>query len=473
MDSVREGQVLAGKYRVERVLGQGGMGVVVAAMHQQLEQRVALKFLLPEVEDQDTRARFLREAKAAVRLKSEHVARVLDVGTLDVGSPYIVMEFLEGRDLAALLEEQGKLPLDAAVEYTLQACEAIAEAHAAGIVHRDLKPANLFLTRRNDSSPCVKVLDFGISKMATPESPHGVTQNAAMLGTPQYMSPEQLRSSRDVDMRSDIWAMGMILYELLTGAVAFHAETLPELCAAILTREPTPLLDLAPHLPPAIDAIVRRALEKDPARRYPTLAAFALDLAPFWSGGHVAARKIAQILENVPLPPTTPGLALPSAGRPSSDADATLSVPPPTPPAASSTSPSAETPSWIVAPATHKAPLPDASPSPPRWTSPVRVTLGVAALLAVLGGLHLAQKPPAAPASALPRGEPSLAPTAAPTASVAASATGSAPSAPPPAAPALATSAAPRPQPPARKPASPSPAPPRKPSLTSDFGSRK
>jgi serine/threonine-protein kinase len=466
MDSVREGQVLAGKYRVERVLGQGGMGVVVAAMHQQLEQRVALKFLLPEVEDQDTRARFLREAKAAVRLKSEHVARVLDVGTLDVGSPYIVMEFLEGRDLAAMLEEQGVLPLDAAVEYTLQACEAIAEAHAAGIVHRDLKPANLFLTRRNDSSPCVKVLDFGISKMATPESPHGVTQSAAMLGTPQYMSPEQLRSSRDVDMRSDIWALGMILHELLTGQVAFRADTLPELCAAILTREPTPLRELAPHLPPEIEAIVRRALEKDPAHRYPTLAAFAQDLAPFGSGGHAAARKIAQILENVPPPPATPGLALPSAARPSAsvDADATVSVPPPAP----ATSPSAETPPWLVAPVPPRAPLPDASPAA-RRARPVLAALGVTALLAALGGLQLSRPSlPAAPAGASPREETTApVPRPSPPATVAVSTEEPAPVSTPSA------SAVPRPPPPARRPASPSPAPPRKPSLTSDFGSRK
>src|SRR3954465_531507 len=164
-NEVHEGQILAGKFRIERVLGQGGMGVVVAATHLQLDQRVALKFLLPEaLSNPEAVERFAREARAAVKIKSEHVARVADVGTLESGAPYMVMEYLEGSDLATWLQQRGKLPVEQAIEFVLQACEAIAEAHALGIVHRDLKPANLFVIQRADGVLAVKVLDFGISK---------------------------------------------------------------------------------------------------------------------------------------------------------------------------------------------------------------------------------------------------------------------------------------------------------------------
>src|ERR1700760_4922495 len=194
-DEVREGDVLAGKFRIERVLGRGGMGVVVAATHIQLEERVALKFLLPEaLGNGEAVARFAREARAAVKIKSEHVARVSDVGTLDSGSPYMVMEYLEGQDLADWVRHSGAMRPADAVEFVLQACEAIAEAHALGIVHRDLKPANLFVTRRVDGSPCVKVLDFGISKLTTPGSTSdmGMTRTSTVMGSPLYMSPEQM-----------------------------------------------------------------------------------------------------------------------------------------------------------------------------------------------------------------------------------------------------------------------------------------
>src|SRR6202167_5914469 len=188
---VREGDILAGKYRVERVLGIGGMGVVVAAHHIQLDEKVALKFLLPDaLHNSDAVARFAREARAAVKIKSEHVARVSDVGTLPNGAPYMVMEYLDGVDLAAWLHERGTLPIEQAVDFVLQACEAIAEAHALGIVHRDLKPANLFCIRRADGNLSIKVLDFGISKVTTPGAPaHGVdmTRTNALVGSPLYM----------------------------------------------------------------------------------------------------------------------------------------------------------------------------------------------------------------------------------------------------------------------------------------------
>ena len=249
---VNEGDILAGKYRVERVLGEGGMGVVVAAMHIQLEQRVALKFLLPHaLQSGEAVARFLREARASVKLKGEHVAKVSDVGTLENGSPYMVLEYLEGMDLSQVLAERGRLPLDEALDFLLQAGEAIAEAHSLEIVHRDLKPANLFLTKRADGSPWIKVLDFGISKM-TPQNaaPREVrlTGRMAVMGSPHYMSPEQLRSTRDVDHRADIWALGTILHELLTGKPAFDGPDVTAVCAKIMEAAPDSVVAMRPEV---------------------------------------------------------------------------------------------------------------------------------------------------------------------------------------------------------------------------------
>src|SRR3954463_12881127 len=201
--SVRAGDILAGKYRIDRVLGVGGMGVVVAAHHMQLDERVAVKFLLPRaLKNPEAVTRFIREARAAVKIKSEHVARVTDVGRLENGAPYIVMEYLEGLDLGAWLQQRGPLPVSQAVEFLLQACEAIAEAHALGIVHRDLKPANLFVIRRPDGGLSVKVLDFGIAKRIGAARGANITSTAAVMGSPLYMSPEQLNSSKDADART-------------------------------------------------------------------------------------------------------------------------------------------------------------------------------------------------------------------------------------------------------------------------------
>src|SRR5882724_4501839 len=225
---VREDELLADKYRVERVLGQGGMGYVVAALHIQLQQRVAVKILMPDLcEDREAVERFLREARAAVRIQSEHVARVLDVGTLQDGSPYMVMEYLSGRDLARELDALSQIPVLDAVHYVLHACEAVAEAHALGVIHRDLKPANLFLTYRNDGSPLVKVLDFGVAKALSRDSVElpSLTATQSVIGSPQYMSPEQVRSPKTVDFRTDVWSLGIILHELLTGAPPFDGDT--------------------------------------------------------------------------------------------------------------------------------------------------------------------------------------------------------------------------------------------------------
>ncbi len=288
------GTLLAGKYLVERVLGEGGMGVVVAARHTQLEQRVALKFVLPEaLKSTDAVERFAREARAAAKLKSEHVARVLDVGSLENGAPYMVMEYLEGRDLAAIIEERPLSPREA-VDLVLQACEAVAEAHAAGIVHRDLKPKNLFVTTRVDGRPLVKVLDFGISKQSNADgSTSGqlsLTRTTMVMGSPNYMSPEALRSAKQVDARSDLWALGVILYEAMTGHVPFVADTITQLTAMVLEQRPRPLSDLRPDVPIGLANAVLACLEKDPALRTQSVADLARAIEPFGENAGVADR---------------------------------------------------------------------------------------------------------------------------------------------------------------------------------------
>ncbi len=280
---VTEGEILAGKYRVEKVLGVGGMGVVVAARHIDLDEKVAIKFLLPAMlGDGAAVARFQREAKAAVRIKSEHVARVFDVGRLQDGAPYMVMEFLEGSDLAALLTRHGAMPFAQAVDFILQACVAVADAHALGIIHRDLKPANLFCVRRSDGQLSIKVLDFGISKLTEADgSGMSFTQTNAMMGSPLYMSPEQFRSSKNVDARTDIWALGAILFELVTGQTPFSAGSVPELAVRIATERAPSATRVNPQVPPALATIIARCLEREQEQRPRNIADLAVALAPF------------------------------------------------------------------------------------------------------------------------------------------------------------------------------------------------
>jgi len=282
---VREGDVLAGKYRVERVLGVGGMGVVVAAHHVHLDHKVALKFLLPAMLDhREAVERFAREARAAVKITNEHVARVTDVGTLDNGAPYMVMEFLEGGDLADWLRRHGPLPIEQAVDFVLQACVAVADAHGLGIVHRDLKPANLFCVRRSDGQSLIKVLDFGISKMnAMGSSSPGasVTQTSAMLGSPLYMSPEQMQSPKSVDAKTDIWAMGVVLYELLTGLTPFDGETIAEVAIKAATHAPPPIRAVRPDVPAELESAIVKCFEKDRRLRPANVAELAVSLLPF------------------------------------------------------------------------------------------------------------------------------------------------------------------------------------------------
>jgi serine/threonine protein kinase len=283
--SVRPGDVLAGKYRVERVLGVGGMGVVVAAHHIPLDERVALKFLRPHaLGNADAIARFIREARAAAKIKNEHVARVIDVGALEDGSPYMVMEYLEGRDLSAWLEHRGPMPIEQAVDFVIQAGEAVAEAHVLGIVHRDLKPANLFCIQRSDGQLAVKVLDFGISKVTqNGAGAHGMTKTNELMGSPYYMSPEQMQQPKGVDLRTDIWAFGVILFELIIGRPPFLSESIMDLAIKVAT-EPVPAMrSLRPEVPALLEAIVFKCLEKERRRRYENVAELAVALLPFAS----------------------------------------------------------------------------------------------------------------------------------------------------------------------------------------------
>jgi serine/threonine-protein kinase len=307
--AVQPGTVLLGKYRVDRVIGVGGMGAVVGARHLQLDERVAIKFLLPEMLQQDAVVqRFLREARAAIKIRSEHCVRVYDVGRLENGAPYMVMEYLEGQDLGAF--ESRQLAIHDVIDWVLQASEALAEAHAIGIVHRDLKPANLFLTRRADGTACVKVLDFGISKQAASGADAGVTKTQAVLGSPRYMSPEQMRSTKDVDARADIWALGTVVYELIAGAPPFDGETVTSLFAAILQDDPKPLSAWRSDVSPALEAAVRHSLEKDRDRRHASIAHFAAALAPFGSPtAWASAERIGRVLGvrgPAPIAPTLP-----------------------------------------------------------------------------------------------------------------------------------------------------------------------
>jgi serine/threonine-protein kinase len=288
---VRPGDILAGKYRVERVLGVGGMGVVVAAHHIHLDETVALKFLLAEALDNpEAVARFVREARAAVKIKSEHVARVSDVGELDDGTPYMVMEYLAGSDLSEWLRQHGPMPVEVAVDFVLQACEAIVDAHVLGIVHRDLKPANLFCVRRNDGQLSIKVLDFGISKIVT-AGIHGpdMTSTAAVVGSPMYMSPEQLQSSKGVDLRTDIWSLGVILFELLTGRLPFEAPGVTELIIKIAIADAPPIRSVRHDVPAGLEQAIARCFEKDRERRFASIGELAIALKDFGSGSALAS----------------------------------------------------------------------------------------------------------------------------------------------------------------------------------------
>ncbi len=302
------GQVV-GKYRVVRQLGEGGMGVVYEAMHTRIQQRVAIKMLLPDVLDApDVISRFEREARAAGKLKSENTTRVLDVDVSDNGLPYMVMEYLDGSDLGKVLETTGVLHIHDAVDVVLQACNAMAEAHSEGVIHRDLKPSNLFITMIGTTRR-VKVLDFGISKVEN-DTDARVTATQTVVGTPLYMSPEQVRSAKHVDARSDIWSLGIILFELIAGRTPFEGSTTAA-AAAICIDPPPPIKLFREGVPPELEQAIFTALQKDPALRFQNVQALAAAIAPFGTGSVVRTDAAPAFIPQGSSNPSLP--SIPSA----------------------------------------------------------------------------------------------------------------------------------------------------------------
>lgn len=273
--SFAPGTKILDRYIIEEMIGVGGMGMVFRARHELLGETVAIKCLRADSGNgNEALSRFLREARASAQIKSQHVAKVHDVGTLPSGTPYMVMEYLEGQDLGELLTRHGAFSISDAIEYTLQACDALNAAHKLGVVHRDIKPANFFLTKNEHGEKIVKMLDFGISKT----DGENLTKSAVMLGTPFYMAPEQLYSAKAADIRSDIWSMGVVMYELIEGGRPFTGESVFELGGAILSNPPQPTKKAWPK---GLFAVVQKCLEKEPEKRFQSAADLLAALAPF------------------------------------------------------------------------------------------------------------------------------------------------------------------------------------------------
>jgi serine/threonine-protein kinase len=421
---LKPGTIVADKYRLERVLGRGGMGTVIEARHVQLGLPFALKFLHRSIADNATvPERFLREARAAAVLGSEHVCRVFDVGTFE-DMPFLVMELLEGTDLEWVLRRERRLSPRVACNYLIQACAGVADAHDAQIVHRDLKPGNLFLAKRPGRDSLIKVLDFGIAK-APQETDPGLTGTDIVLGSPAYMSFEQLRSSRMVDSRSDIWSLGVILFELVSGRRPFLGEGIADLALRI-AMEPVPQL---PDGPAALDTVIARCLARDPAERYQDVGELALDLAPYASDPE---RRLARSLVRA---------SRSAAALPAASASVTLIDPLPdrleTPPARSvelrAADPASEANTTLQALQSSVA-IEQQPPARRRWLGPVLlaatiaggISLGVLATRGEDEGSELeaaalpqsepaaiapAQPPPPPPPAADPIPEPDPAPT--------------------------------------------------------------
>ncbi len=329
------GAVLLGKYRVDRAIGAGGMGVVALGWHLDFDERIAIKFLLPALADNaEAVGRFEREARVLFKIKSENVCRVIDVGKLESGVPFMIMEYLDGHDLATALESGEPLPIDRAIEYGMQACQALAHAHVRGIVHRDIKPENLFVARDPSGEHVLKLLDFGLSKEQ--ESDEGgrkrkLTAQEQVMGTPHYMSPEQWLASTAVGPATDQWALAAIVFELVTGKPPFDGPQIGNVCSAIINA-PTPSAKRArPDAPAGLDAVLQKALEKNPGDRYENIGAFAVALAAFAAPGvAVKAERTLKMLqqsdvEQADISADWPRLRSPPAA---SDMAATMRTPP-------------------------------------------------------------------------------------------------------------------------------------------------
>ncbi|MCS6900871.1 MAG: serine/threonine-protein kinase [Myxococcales bacterium] len=282
----QEGDIIDGKYVIRKILGEGGMGAVMAAYHKILRSDVALKFMSPDVmRVPGAVERFMNEGVAARGIQSDHVVRVDDVGVLPSGLPYIVMEMLHGCDLSELLEREAPqgLPVPRAIHFVLQILRGLHVAHSKGIIHRDLKPSNAFVIQREGEPDFIKLLDFGISKITQEPGKEAqqLTQTNTGLGTPLYMSPEQARNAREANAQSDLYSVAAILYELLTGRTPYQAESPNDLLFKLFTAEPDPILSVRPDLPPALAEVIHKGLSKDPAQRPSSALEFAEQLIPF------------------------------------------------------------------------------------------------------------------------------------------------------------------------------------------------
>jgi serine/threonine-protein kinase len=371
---VQPGDVIRGKYRVERLLGAGGMAYVVSAWHLHLAQRVAIKLLRPETaEHAEVIERFLREARASSRLEGVNIVRVLDVDALESGPPFIVMEYLEGQDLSQVLATRGPVPVHEVALWVRDACHGVAEAHALGVIHRDLKPANLFLAQKRSGEVVLKVLDFGISKLLEDTR---ITQTEVGMGSAEYMSPEQMRSATDVDARSDVWSLGVTLYEMTTGKTPFHADGVGQVAAGILMRAPASPRTLRPDLPAAFEEVVLRCLQKDPRDRYASAEGLAAALAPF--AVPVATSSVSRV---APAPRTLASAVAPEPVP----APPSARVPPSVPAATAVPIPLGETPATLGGTASGAS----LGATPPPWATP--------------GGTvsRAAPAPPAAPRAAV------------------------------------------------------------------------
>jgi serine/threonine-protein kinase len=421
MIELSAGQLVADKYRVDHVIGAGGMGVVLAATHLDLGQPVAIKVLRDA--NSEAIARFQREARLIVRLKSVHVARVFDVGTLDDDTPFYVMERLEGEDLSQVLAKRGKLPVEQAVDYVLEACEAVAEAHTLGVVHRDLKPANLFVARGAGGRGSVKVLDFGISKTVIEGAEAGqLTNEGVTLGSPGYMAPEQIVSSRDVDARADIYSLGAILYRLTSGENPYDGESLMSVLASMASTPLRPLASIA-KVPPDFARIVELCLAREPDARPGSIAELAKALARF--GSRRAHASLEQILATmggddagetatIPRPPRGKA-ADPSINDEDLETDVPTTVPDPPLPLIPTR---VAMPLPVATPRVHvnvsdEIPIAPAAPRPSAWSNASLLPLGLALLFLIAIVFWVASERRRAPMP-VPAPYPAVAPAPAP-----------------------------------------------------------